>query len=254
MVSARLKGGLGNQLFQIAAAHALALRNGDISGFDFDSCYTPLQGHTSNKYRDTILAKVGRVHNYTFQHQYFESKHSHQEIDYKFDIILDGYFQSEKYFEDYKEEIVDLFELNYSIKQKVVNLFSTLDGFVSVHVRRGDYLNNSHIHPTCNLEYYHSAMSLFPNATFVFASDDMGWVRSNFSGSNILYSPFDDEITDLMLMTLCSDNIIANSSFSWWGAYLNKNEEKKVVAPKNWFGQGGPQDQQDIIPETWIKL
>lgn len=95
-------------------------------------------------------------------------------------------------------------------------------------------------------------MSFFNDSNFIFVSDDMNWVRDNFKGDNIWYSPF-NEIGDLQLMILSDNNIIANSSFSWWGAYLNKNT-KKNISPKIWFGPDGPKEIQDIIPEHWVKL
>jgi hypothetical protein len=97
-------------------------------------------------------------------------------------------------------------------------------------------------------------MNLIGDSTFIFISDDINWVKENFKGDNIIYSPFKSDIDDLTLMVKCDNNIIANSSFSWWGAYLNKNENKKIIAPKEWFGPNGPKDTQDIIPENWLKI
>jgi hypothetical protein len=87
--------------------------------------------------------------------------------------------------------------------------------------------------------------------TPIFISDDKKWCYDNFHG---FISPFNDELEDLMLMSNCSHNIIANSSFSWWGAYLNQNIDKVVIGPKKWFGINGPQDEGDIIPHNWIKI
>lgn len=97
-------------------------------------------------------------------------------------------------------------------------------------------------------------MDTVKDSLFVFVSDDMNWVKDNFKGDNLIYSPFKDEVMDFTLMTLCDNNIIANSSFSWWGAYMNKNKDKIVIGPKIWFGPNGPQTTQEIIPENWIKV
>jgi hypothetical protein len=89
---------------------------------------------------------------------------------------------------------------------------------------------------------------------FIFVSDDMNWVKENFKGNNIFYSDNSEEILDLTLMSICDNNIIANSSFSWWGAFLNENPNKKVIAPSKWFGPEGPSDTQDIYPTEWITI
>ncbi len=254
MISCRLQGGLGNQLFQIAATHALALRNNDISGFNLNNCHTPLQGNPSNKYRENILKNINEINHYTFKNIYFEPKFSYNEIPYSDDLVLQGYFQSELYFNDFKNEIIDLFssELNNEYIDDYLKQYSL--PVTSVHVRRGDYINNSTFHKPCSVKYYSDAMGLLNGSDFIFISDDMDWVKENFKGKNIFYSPFKTDIDDLNLMVKCQNNIIANSSFSWWGAYLNKSENKKVIAPKEWFGQNGPKDIQDIIPKNWVKL
>ncbi len=115
MISCKLQGGLGNQLFEIAATYALALRNNDTCGFDFNNCYTPLQGHPSINYKDTILSKVNNINNYNFRHYYNELNFAYEELPYTEDLFLNGYFQSEKYFDDYKQEIIDLFEISSSL-------------------------------------------------------------------------------------------------------------------------------------------
>ncbi len=256
MISCKLQGGLGNQLFQIATTYALALRNNDVCGFDFNNCYTPLQGHSSLKYKDTILSKVNKVNNYNFRHFYNEPRFGYEELPYTKDLFLNGYFQSDKYFDDYRKEILDLFEFSDSKHLSVSNFLVNIGRtpFTSVHIRRGDYLKNTEFHPVCDVEYYKKAMELIGDSSFIFISDDMEWVEANFNGPNIYYSNYDDELFDLCLMTKCDNNVIANSSFSWWGAYLNQNEKKKVIVPKNWFALNGPKDIEDLIPKNWIIL
>jgi hypothetical protein len=258
MISANLKGGLGNQMFQIAAAHALALRTESSSCFNLEGCYTPLQGNPSMKYRDNILLNVNHsIINY-WRGVYHEPKFSYDELPNMKALILDGYFQSEKYFIDYKKEIVNLFNISIENKTKIKDSFSWWGlqekPITSVHIRRGDYLNNPDFHPTCTIEYYEKAIKEIGDSYFIFVSDDIEWVKQNFktNSNDYVFSNFNDEILDLTLMTMCDNNIIANSSFSWWGAYLNPNQDKKVIAPKKWFGPKGPQDQSDIIPENWL--
>lgn len=256
MITSRLRGGLGNQMFQISAAHALAISNNDQSCFDFDSCYTPLQGNSSKYYIDTIFKKINTKCNQSFDWQYHELTFSYLEIPYRKNLILNGYFQSEKYFANFKKEIIDLFYIPESHKDSIKKILelNKIKSTTSVHVRRGDYLKFSNIYKICNLEYYSQAMAMFKDTTFIFISDDIQWVKDNFSGDNIIYSPFKNEIMDLILMTMCDNNIIANSTFSWWGAYLNQNKNKKVIAPNKWFSENSKIDESDIIPSDWFKI
>jgi hypothetical protein len=257
MITCQLQGGIGNQLFQIAATYALALKNNDTCIFNFMNCNTPLQGNPSGKYKNNILKNV--VENLDFEPRvYFrEESFSYQELPYAEGLCLIGYFQSEKYFIDYNDEIKKLFSISFNDVRTIrefFNFWGCLDKpITSVHVRRGDYLKNSEFHEPCSIEYYQKAMQEIGDSYFIFISDDMDWVKENFKGTNIIYSTLNDEILDFTLMTQCDNNIIANSSFSWWGAYLNKNNNT-VIAPKKWFGPSGPKDSQDIIPEYWVKI
>jgi hypothetical protein len=246
MISCSLQGGLGNQMFQISATIALALKNNDDACFNFNDCYTPLQGNPSNNYKDTIFKNICNRPFFISEKTYFEPKFSFSEIPYHKNLLLKGYFQSEKYFKDYSEEIINTFVLSNSIVKPVDNL-------TSVHVRRGDYLKLSPFHSVCGVDYYKNAMDII-GGNFLFFSDDIEWVKKNFKGNNIFYSENNDEVLDLSLMSVCDNNIIANSSFSWWAAFLNKNKNKKVISPSSWFGETGPKDTQDIIPSNWLKL
>ena len=179
MISSHLQGGLGNQMFQIAAAHALALRNNTASCFDLAGCYTPLQGNPSTKYRNNILSKITQANITYYRDVYYEPNFSYSEIPNKKNLVLSGYFQSEKYFSDYKKEIIDLFDMSES---KLVSDY--LLGFrkmnvpvTAVHVRRGDYLKNQEYHPVCSVEYYTKAMTEIGESNFIFISDDMEWVK-----------------------------------------------------------------------------
>jgi hypothetical protein len=256
MVSSKLMGGLGNQMFQISAAHALALRNNDTSSFNLNSCFTPLQGKPSINYVDNIFKKINHDSTLKIKHTYKEIMHNFTPIKYFDGLLLDGYFQSEKYFLDYQSEIIDLFTIS-DLDKGIINELLSLNKYnstTSIHVRRGDYLKYSDTHPVCDLDYYNKAMGMFENTTFIFISDDIKWVKENFKSDNIIYSPFNDEIMDLTLMTMCDNNIIANSTFSWWGAYLNKNKNKTVIAPNNWFTPKTGKNETDIIPVNWIKI
>jgi len=253
MISCNLQGGLGNQMFQIAATHALALRNGDTSGFNFSACNTPLQGNPSAKYRNNVLANVNDSNGHIFKVNYVEPKFAYDELPYGPDLMLTGYFQSDKYFKDFEAEIKNLFKFKASEEVwSFMKMFYLTGKYKTcVHVRRGDYLKLSDYHQVCSLEYYKEAMKQMGDHLFIFVSDDMGWVKENFKGENIYYSKFTEEIDDFAIMTMCHNVIMSNSSFSWWGAYINDSPTKKVIAPKRWFGPKGPKDTEDLIPSNW---
>ena len=248
MITCSLRGGLGNQMFQIAATTSLALDNNDESCFNFENCHTPLQGNPSISYKENIFKKICNNNNFKINYSYTEKNFSFSEIPYVSNMNLIGYFQSEKFFIKNKNHILNLFELPYEDVKK------PSENITSVHIRRGDYLNLKNYHSLCDIDFYKKSIQLIGEGNFIFFSDDMNWVKENFIGDNFFYSQYDNEILDLSLMSICDNNIISNSSFSWWGAYLNKNKNKKVIAPNQWFGPNGPKDTQDIIPENWIKL
>jgi len=178
--------------------------------------------------------------------------------------IFDGYWQSEKYFIDIKNIITE----ELSLKKKYIdeiekNLINKIknNNSVSIHIRRGDYVNdkttNLH-HGTCPLDYYHRAIKIIlannKKSIFFIFSDDIDWVKKNLK---LLHPSFfisgNKDYEDLFLMSLCKHNIIANSSFSWWAAWLNNNPNKTVAAPKKWFNNPH-QNTKDLIPKPWIKI
>jgi hypothetical protein len=126
--------------------------------------------------------------------------------------------------------------------------------YIGIHIRRGDYLRFPDHHPILPIEYYKTAIDYFKaDNVFVF-SDDIDWCKSNIIGDNIIYIENEKDYIEMYLMSLCENNIISNSSFSWWGAWLNENKNKKVIGPKLWFGNAIQFISDDIIPEGWIKI
>lgn len=245
MISCRLMGRMGNQMFIIATTIAYALRerityhipwkSGKRDQFD---CYFP---HLCS-HRDTSSYQVIRE-------QQFGIYHTLPVIDPDQNYKLQGYFQSEKYFRNYRREIIEAFG---------ILRYPTELGLVSIHVRRGDYLRLNKKHPPIDLAYIRDAMSYFDNNhRFLVFSDDIEWCKNNIKGRAIDYWVDDDPIESMAMMASCHHNIISNSTFSWWGAWLNGNDNKVIIAPKRWFGER-VQDRvlhtQDIIPQTWIKL
>jgi len=173
---------------------------------------------------------------------YNESKHNYQEIPFTDNMELNGYFQTEKYFINARQEILEKFGTTKTLINKT-----------SIHIRRGDYLLYPTKHPLPPFEYYTNNINT--NKEYIIFSDDIPWCKQAFKNyNNIEYSENKSELEDLELMMRCKNNIIANSSFSWWGAWLNQNENKIVITPKVWFGPDNSHlNSSDLILENWIK-
>ncbi len=181
------------------------------------------------------------------------------------DCYLSGYWQSEKYFKDVAEIIRTDFsfsippnQLNTIVADNISNCNA-----VSVHVRRGDYVSDAKTyanHGVCSIDYYRSAINLIAvhiNAPeFFIFSDDMEWAKSHlrmdFPCHYIDHNRGSDSFNDMRLMSLCQHHIIANSSFSWWAAWLNSNSDKIVIAPNKWFAHAAT--PTDLLPQSWISL
>ena len=173
-------------------------------------------------------------------------------------VSLHGYFQTEKYFKNIEQEIRDDFTFNHEILNPCKEMISSLDNPVSLHIRRTDYLTNSANHFNLPIEYYENALKNFGNDRNVIVfSDDPKWCKQQeiFSDDRFMISENTDNRVDLCLMSLCDDFIIANSSFSWWGAWLSSNKTKKVFAPSKWFGPNNSHlDTKDLLPSEWTVL
>ena len=183
-------------------------------------------------------------------------------------IYIEGYWQSEKYFLPIRnillEEIVVKYEQDAINKEFARNIQNTES--VSIHFRRGDYVHNpstSNYHGLCSYDYYMKAVDQIAqkmsNCHFYLFSDDHTWVNENiklqYPVTMVDHNDDDTSYEDLRLMSLCKHNIIANSSFSWWGAWLNRNPDKIVIAPVRWFANESRNSQiKDLIPETWIQF
>ncbi len=180
-------------------------------------------------------------------------------------ICLDGYWQTEKYFRDVGEEIRNDFTLRQECSVDGLRLTAEIRNSesVSLHIRRGDYVHNprtNSYHGLCSLEYYHNAVRLVEGTvrcpSFYVFSDDVAWAREHLAVNHPVTFVSDGMLKDyeeLVLMSCCRHNIIANSSFSWWGAWLNRNPGKIVIAPKQWFANRQI-SSKDIVPERWIKI
>lgn len=182
------------------------------------------------------------------------------------DCYLKGYWQSDCYFRDYEALIRKQFRFkipyscnNHSVAAKIQSHTNT----VSLHVRRGDYVANARtnaVHGTCTPDYYHRAMieigNRFSNVTYFVFSDDVEWAKENLTIRDECYfvrhNAGQESYNDMRLMSLCNHHIIANSSFSWWGAWLNPSLNKIVIAPQRWFANGA--DCSTHVPENWLRI
>lgn len=254
-------GRLGNQMFQLASLWGISAKN----GYDFCIPSPDSFGTQDSNVRmsDANIFNTFKLKNFNYE---ITSYPTFQERFFEFDsdlfnqcpnnIDLQGYFQSEKYFKHIESDIRQAFTFTDEILEPTSDAFLTEFGdsdVISLHIRRGDYLNYTH-HPTQPMSYYLDGLSLMPSDVPVMIfSDDIEWCKNQelFKDSRFNFSEGNSTGIDLCLQTLCSYHIIANSSFSWWGAWLANS--KKVVAPKNWFGPPLIHNTKDLYCEDWIK-
>lgn len=252
----QLKGGLGNQMFQIATAFAHSKRNN----------YTLKVSADTHGGRPTYWDR-SLYHARHFVGSLDSPQSLWRELHFHYHPIpatarnLHGYYQTSKYFSDYRTEIRDLFTASPTIVSAVNTKYGDLvtPHSVAVHVRRGDYLtgNRPSVHYVTTDLYFERAVAEArardPEATFVVFSEDVEWCRAQpfFAGATIVDEP--DECLTMELMSRFRRYIISNSSFSWWATYLGALTEM-VIAPDRWFGPAGPQDWEDIYEPSWIKI
>jgi hypothetical protein len=253
-------GRLGNQMFQYAALRGIAAKHG------YDYCLPPVD--LIGTHDQNCALSDANIFN-TFKLPLVEQKVLNapvvQEASFEFDTNLFnncidnsdlfGYFQTEKYFLHIKENIRKAFSFKDELYNNCLEQFSSEFGtteVISIHVRRGDYINYTH-HPIQNISYYEKSLSYFNNNLPVIVfSDDIEWCRNQqiFDNDRFILSEGNSTQVDLCLQTFCNYHIIANSSFSWWGAWLAKS--KKVIAPKNWFGPPLTHNTKYLYPSSWI--
>ena len=235
--------GLANQLFQIATTYAYARRNGLTATFP-DVKNTEMQG----PYLDTIFRNLETGHDDLVSfcrsqgRVYYEPTFTYTEIPNGMkDFLFDGYYQSEKYFSDYADEIRELFSIDTYTEEKILKITEDISDLVTMQIRRGDYVDATHLHvDLCSTEYYKNALSSIKPSVVYVLSDDVEWskkwIEENFSESGIEFRwTNENDVFDLYLMSVSDVCIMANSTFGWWGAWLGK--EKKTIAPSKWFNE-----------------
>jgi hypothetical protein len=256
-VSSHLQGGLVNYLFQISAAYAVSLKHNKelkIDTSDISIIHSPLELYSNNILRNI---QFGNIDEFRLIHNSGHSPISYLEIPVtEGNLKLDGYYQNEMYFKEYRNEILNLFDIDDTTSQYLTEKYNSInfDNTCSIHVRRGNYVERQHFHPLQTVEYYKQAISIIGEKTlFLIFSDDIEWCKINLDFiENKIFISGNLDYQDLYLMSKCNHNIIANSSFSWWGAWLNKHNNKAVIYPSHWFNNGP--DSSQIGGENWIKI
>jgi len=249
-------GRLGNQMFQFAAVKGIARNRG------VQFCIPP--SAQKDEWNDHQIFIPFKLKNTTpLNVQYIDAgRPTIVEGTFHFNenlfntcsdwVTLQGFFQTEKYFKHIEDEIRGDFTFNDDILGPSLQTFSNFENPISLHVRRTDYTTNPN-HTALSLEYYQKALSAFPTGQVLVFSDDPKWCfeQNIFKDDRFLISENTNQYVDMCLMTLCKRHIIANSSFSWWGAWLAKSEH--VIAPKGWFegSNNSHLDTKDLIPKEW---
>lgn len=290
MVIVKIMGGLGNQMFQYAFARSLVHMGKkvklDISYYDTipneDTVRKYELDKFAYKFQIATSKEIARYNNVFIKiadiigecsHLFTPSTIVEKEFCYKQELLeMDekffvGYWQSEKYFTSIRTELIkeitfqnrDISKKNRDVEEQI----KRAECPVSIHIRAGDYLNQYNVRNfgnICTSEYYRDACDVIlnkkGNAQFYLFTNDSKWVESNidlhsYDVKVIDWNSEEDGWVDMHLMSLCKHNIIANSSFSWWAAWLNQNTKKLVVAPKKWQNNV---NVGDIIPQDWIRL
>lgn len=272
-------GGLGNQLFQIFVTISYAIKSKQ--SFKFTNAKTLGQGSTTlrHTYWDNFLSKLKPFLTNSFPKMIVLREDNF--VDYKIpiefiknnnNVMFYGYFQSYKYFENEFDTIIRLIDLNKMKSNLVTNLNFNHSNTISMHFRLGDYKKLQDYHPIMRYEYYENAIQYILNKTshnninnniiYFCEDDDVNDVNISIEKlknkfKNINFTRANNELADweqMLLMSLCQHNIIANSSFSWWGAYFNANSEKIVCYPSKWYGEKANIDTINLFPSSWTKI
>lgn len=287
MIIIKLIGGLGNQMFQYALGRKLSLVNKypfkmDISWYVNEEFGRDIKREYSLKHFNVVedFAMEDELKKFAYKKKFLykliqkfkKEVLGISNISFVSKILktrdnsyLDGFWQSEKYFADIKDVLLKDFSLKDGLSDMAEEIEKQEAGSnsVSLHVRRGDYVSDKKVSDSigiCSPDHYREAIKIIkgkvPSPTFFIYSDDIGWVKDNLkidAPTVYVSRPELKDYEELVLMSKCKHNIIANSSFSWWGAWLNQNPEKVVIAPKQWFKNPNI-NTKDVIPDSWMKI
>ena len=255
-------GQLGNQMFQYAATKGIASKVG--ASFMIPNHQEIFDDGIGNRYtillfdafKLTSATNLGTLQTEKYaQEQTFEFVNEFFDLNGSEDFSLWGFFQTEKYFKHIEDEIRNDFAFRDEIAEECSAIMEGFDNPIALHVRRGDFLHNSGNHPPLGLEYYAEALKNFnDDREVIIFSNDPEWCKEQelFENDRFAVSEGGNQFYDLCLMSMCNDFIIANSSFSWWGAWLANRG--KVIAPKQWFGPNLNHDTKDLYCNDWKVL
>jgi len=271
MITCYLMGGLGNQLFQIFTVIAYSLK------YKIPFVFSPtMPAHEKrHHYWDTFLLNLKP---FTLKYSSFNAFNIYNEINFTYNeipirnndqhLLLYGYFQSYKYFDEEFNDIIKFIKLD-NIQNTLLEKIQIDQNCISMHFRLGDYKNLPDHHPILKEEYYEKSLQYIIEKTsiqnynvYYFCesedNDTVLFIINNLKKkfNELKFIKADDSLSDweqMLMMSLCKHNIIANSSFSWWSAYLNKNQEKIVCYPSIWLGPKINKDTSDMFPNEWIK-
>ena len=260
LISCNLMGGLGNQLFEAAHAIAQGLKHSREVVF-VPKSWTPGQGRGTENYLDNVFRNLKFIDNLEGFTRVTEGPFEYSEVNpVDENTVFDGYFQSTKNWFGFDDQIREIFQPSQEVIDELRSKYPQLNQpkTLSIHVRRGEYLQFPEIHPTISVEYIQEALKIIGeySTVFIFTEDESRWpgsrdfVMNNFSFPNVVFPREDQDWKELYLMGLCENHIISNSTFSWWATFLNKNKNKKIVCPSRWFGPRGPK-ADDIYESYW---
>jgi len=248
-------GQLGNQMFQYAALYGLGFLRGE-------KIQIPETGHDLLDAFPNISATISNTQtsNKVYQEPVFQFDGNLWLVPPEHDIF--GYFQSSNYFAHCAKDIYNEFEFRKDIQQRAQDIRDDVggDNVCTLHFRRKDYLDLQDYHHNQSSEYYNKGVNLvqnsYPNTSFIALSDDVDWCKENLPPEITVIDTrdqgSDSKFIDMCLMSKCQMHIIANSSFSWWGAFLSRSNG--VIAPSEWFGSRGPKEWESVYVPGWTKL
>jgi len=279
MISINIMGGLGNQLFMIFTTLAYGIQNNIRVIFPYHCQMGSRHTYWDSFLKDLVIFTTENPGNQTSDGQIFSLQRFYEQgfhytpIPQLDNVLLYGYFQSPKYFDQVKQQIFKILHLldkQQNIKEKFSGLFERSDEIVSMHFRLGDYKEKRYHHAIMNYEYYENAITYIVDHSPVvsrvlyfcesedneYVSGQIARLQNRFPTIEFFKVPdHSEDYEQILIMSCCNHNIIANSSFSWWGAYLNGFQEKIVCFPSVWFGEGyNNYSHADMIPVDWVKI